>query len=96
MNSIQRSEAGRRVPPVEPGRQRRLREDEERDFATELQRRLEDEAPAPQEDSSQDEGALPEDRVEIRGQGAAEEVPPAKDEENLAEPRPGRHLDLRA
>jgi len=96
MNAIQRSEADRRVKPVDPGRKRRIREDDERDFAEELARR-QAEGARPPADAAEDEpdgGELPADRLELSGR--APEEPPATPGEDAgdAPPASGRRLDL--
>ena len=96
MNSIHRSEAGRRVPPVEHGGKRRVRGDDGREFADELARRLAEEPRAPRaEDDDPDGGDLPEDRLELSGrdpeEGADTQDPPAPDSGKDS----GRHIDLK-
>lgn len=94
MNSIQPSEAGRRVAPVERGGKRRVREDDDRDFADELARRLSEEPESPPtEDNEPDDSELPEDRVELTSRtGIAEE-----DSTDNAPPEieSGKRLDLK-
>lgn len=97
MNSIERSEASRRVSPVERGVKRRVRDDDGRDFAEELAHRLAEEPQAPrsEDENEADDGALPEDRLELSGRdvdGSADtQEPPTPD----FEPETGRHIDLK-